>query len=102
MPSMITLMHLAISTLSNSAPPPPPPPPPLLQDVLPLSSVDVQVLASQVLGEAVQEKLIPVHIFTASCLPTVLKQLESRDQGRCPDYRGGLISGVVTCAVATF
>jgi hypothetical protein len=49
--------------------------------VLPLSSVDVQVLASQVLGEAVQQKLIPVHIFTSSCLPTVLKQLESRDQG---------------------
>ena len=54
----------------------------LLQDVLPSSSVDVQVLASQMLGEAVRGKLIPVHLFITSCLPTVLKQLENRDQGK--------------------
>lgn len=53
---------------------------PKLCDVLPSSSVDVQVLASQMLGEAVRGKLIPVHLFITSCLPTVLKQLENRDQ----------------------
>lgn len=51
------------------------------QDMLPTASTEVQVLASRVLGEAVQQDLIPVHIFTSTCLTTVLAQMESRDQG---------------------
>lgn len=49
--------------------------------MIPSSSVDVQVMASRVLGEMVQQELIPIHVFMTTCLSTVLRQLENRDPG---------------------
>ena len=42
----------------------------------------MQVTASRVLGEVVQQELIPIHIFISSCLTTIFKQLESKDPGQ--------------------
>ena len=40
------------------------------------------MVASKVLGEAMRQELIPMHIFTSVCLKTILQLLESKDTGK--------------------
>ena len=53
-----------------------------LQTVLPEANHEFQELASKVFAAIVQQELVSVHIYVTSCLPTVLKQLESRDTSK--------------------
>ena len=53
-----------------------------IQEMLPSASVDIHLAASKALAEVVQKDLIPMHIFTATWLPLILKQLDSKEKSK--------------------
>lgn len=53
----------------------------LIQTFLVGASNQFQKLASKAFADILQQELLSVHIYITTCLPTVLKQLESRDTG---------------------
>ena len=54
-----------------------------MQEMLPTASVEIHSAASKALAEVVQKELMPMHIFTATCLPLILTQLDSKEKSKC-------------------
>ena len=50
--------------------------------MLPAASIEIHTAASKALAEVVQKELIPMHIFTATCLPLILTQLDSKEKSK--------------------
>ena len=60
--------------------------------MLPSSSIEIHQAASKMFTEVIQKDLIPVHIFTTTCMSPILAQLDNKDKckGERERERGGV------------
>ena len=48
--------------------------------MLPSASVEIHEAASKTFTELIQKELIPIHIFTTTCMSAILAQLDNREK----------------------
>ena len=51
--------------------------------MLPSASTEIHLAASKALAQVVEKELIPTHIFTTTCLPSILAQVDSKEKSKC-------------------